>query len=159
RWVQQGPEGPAWHAVLETKDAGIVGHSCLIPLRAEIDGRRIVAAKSEYSFLLDEYRTVKIRGVDNSGPLRNLVVIDRLFRHCRAEGWGPLLISTDPAVHRLYQRLGCFPVKFPVRENLFVLKPRDAARETPNLSSSRRTMLRVGGAIQRTLAAPVRIGG
>ncbi len=34
-WVQKTPLGPAWHALLETDEKRIVGHTSLIPLAAE----------------------------------------------------------------------------------------------------------------------------
>jgi hypothetical protein len=61
-WIQNSPAGPAWHALVETDDGEIVGHTCLIPFHGRCDGKRIVAAKSEYGFIREEYRSARIRG-------------------------------------------------------------------------------------------------
>lgn len=148
-WIQCSPEGPAWHAILETDDGEIVGHTSLIPLRASYRGRRIVPAKSEYSFICEEYRAAKIRGFEDSGRLRNLIYIDRLFRHCAAQGWGPLLISTASGVHRLFPSVGCYPTSFPVRECLLILRPWNAARKTPNLAPWQRASIWSAGILQQ----------
>ena len=47
-WVQRGPEGPAWHAILETDEGRIVGHTSVFLLRAAY-GSEFLPAKSESS--------------------------------------------------------------------------------------------------------------
>jgi hypothetical protein len=147
-WIQDGPAGAACHAMLETGEGKIVAHTSLIPMRASLRGELTVAAKSEYSFILEECRSTKIRGMEQLTRLKNLTLIEELFRHCRALGWEPLFISTNPAVHRLYRSVGCYPVEFPVWECLLVLRPWSAARETPNLSKRQRYALLLAGNLQ-----------
>ena len=147
-WVQDGPAGPAWHAVLETEAKEIVGHTCLIPFRGSCDGRQIVPALSEYTFIREQFRSSRIRGIEKMARPRNLILIDRLFRHCAAQGWGPFLISTFPSLHRLGPSVGCYPTDFPLRECLLILRPWRAARETPNLSSWQRAMFCIIGLFQ-----------
>lgn len=154
RWVQDSPEGPAWHAILETGDGAIVGHTSLIPLRATYEGRTFIAAKSEYSFIVEEYRAAKIRGFEKTGRLKNLIYIDELFRHCRSEGWSPLLISTPSVFHRVFRSIACYPVSFPVWECLLVLRPLEAALRTPNLRGWQRAFLCCAGLAQTTLWTP-----
>jgi hypothetical protein len=154
RWIQDGPEGPAWHAILETKDGDTVGHTSLIPLRAGYKGRSLVAAKSEYSFILEEFRASKIRGFEQTGRLKNLIYVDELFRRCRSEGWSPLLISTPRGFHRVFRSIGCYPVNFPLWECLLVLRPSKAAWSTPNLRRWQRTSLWGAGLIQSALWGP-----
>ena len=149
-WVQEGPEGPAWHAILEARDGDIVGHTSLIPLRATERGCTLVAAKSEYSFIREEYRASKIQGFEETGRLKNLIYIDELFRRCRSEGWSPLLISTSSAFHRVFRSIGCYPVNFPLLECLLVLRPHDAALSTPNLRRWQRASL-LGAGLAQTL--------
>jgi hypothetical protein len=149
-WVQDSPEGPAWHVVLETSSEGIVGHTCLIPFRARCNGRSLVPAKSEYSFIREEFRASKIQGFESSGQLKNLLYIDQLFRHCRSEGWGPLFISTSRTFHRAFRSIACYPVDIPVRECLLVLRPWRAALQTPNLRTWQRAALGLAGLPQRT---------
>jgi hypothetical protein len=150
RWVQESPEGPAWHAILETNDGEIVGHTSLFPFRATHGGRTLVAAKSEYSFIREEFRSSKIRGFEQSGRLKNLIYIDELFRRCRAEGWSPLLISTSSSFHRVFRSIGCYPVHFPVWECLLVLRPYEAGWKTPNLRRWQRVALCGAGIVQST---------
>lgn len=154
RWIQDGPEGPAWHAILEANDGEIVGHTSLIPLRATHDGRSLVAAKSEYSFIREEFRASKIRGFEHTGRLKNLIYIDELFRRCRSEGWGPLLISTSSAFHRVFRSIACYPVNFSLWECLLVLRPREASWRTPNLRRWQRVSLWGAGMVQRAVWTP-----
>jgi hypothetical protein len=154
RWIQDGPEGPAWHAMLEARDGGIVGHTSLVPLRGTHDGRLLVAAKSEYSFIREEFRASKIRGFEQTGRLKNLIYIDELFRRCRSEGWGPLLISTSRSFHRVFRSIACYPVNFPLWECLLVLRPREAGWKTPNLRPWQRVSLWGTGQLQRALWTP-----
>lgn len=147
-WVQHGPEGPAWHGILESDSHGIVGHQCFIPLRASYQGRRVVAAKSEYTFLHEDFRTTKIRDFEGVGRPTHIIAAHQLALRCQSEGWGPLLISTIPALRRrgFY---GFVAADFPLWECLLVLRPLPAARETPNLTQWQRGGLFVGGTVQK----------
>lgn len=151
RWVQDGPAGPARHALLETEDSQIVGHTSLIPLRATFQGTDVTAAKSEYSFVLPEFRSAKILGFEKTARPRFLILVDQLFRHCAALGWGPFLISTTPALHKLGPRVECYPVEFPLYECLLVLRGLPAARSTPNLNSWQRAGVAAAGVFQAAL--------
>lgn len=154
RWIQDSPEGPAWHAVLETDEGEMAGHTSLIPIRATHDGRSLVAAKSEYSFIREEFRASKIRGFEQTGRLKNLIYIDELFKFCRSKGWSPLLISTSTSFHRVFRSIACYPVNFPLWECLLVLRPGEAARNTPNLRRWQRASLMGTGLIQSAFWAP-----
>lgn len=147
-WVQSSPEAPAWHAILETDEGEIVGHTSVIPLRGQCNGRRLVAGLSEYTFIHEEFRAAKIRGHEKMARPKNTILIDRLFRHCAAEGWGPFLISTFPGLHRLGPTVGCYPADFPLTECLLILRPWNAARETPNLRSWQRILFWLVGVFQ-----------
>lgn len=153
RWVQDSPEGPAWHAILESDSCGIVGHQCFIPLRATYQARRIVAAKSEYTFLHEDFRTAKIRGFAGIGLPTHTIAAGQLALRCQAEGWGPLLISTIPSLRRrgFY---GFISTNFPSWECLLVLRPLVAARETPNLPRWQRACLFAGGTVQKAVWLP-----
>jgi hypothetical protein len=148
-WVQDSPEGPAWHAILETDEGEIVGHTSLIPLRGTYHRRRLIAAKSEYSFIREEFRASQIQGFERSGQLKNLLYIDQLFQCCRSEGWGPLFISTSNAFHRVFRSIACYPVEITVWECLLVLRPLHAGRKTPNLMNWQRASLGLAGVFQR----------
>lgn len=149
-WVQDGPEGPAWHAILEKDECEIVGHSALIPLRSRSNGKQIIAGKSEYSFILDECRSAKIRGFENLGKPRNAIMVQQLFQRCQAEGLGPLLISTSSVRQRSLAMVGCSAASFPVSECLLILRPWNAARRTPNLQQWQRASLWLAGMFQKT---------
>jgi len=155
RWVQAGSEGPAWHAILEAKNGEIVGHTSLIPIRATHNERFLIAAKSEYSFIREEFRASKIRGFEHTGRLKNLIYIDELFRQCRSEGWGPLLISTPSMFHRVFRTIACYPVDFPLWECLLILRPLNAARKTVNLRGWQRVSLWGAGLAQTAFWSPV----
>jgi len=152
RWVQDGPAGPAWHALLETGEGRIVGHTSLIPLRTAYSSGKLIPAKSEYSFVHEEFRSAKIRGHE-TGRIKFLILVDQLFRHCQTLGWGPFYVSTREANHPLSRRVGCRPAEFSLWECLLVLKPLGAARETPNVKFSHRAALFVAGISQRSLWA------
>jgi hypothetical protein len=150
RWVQNSPEGPAWHAILESNSHGIVGHQCFIPLRGKWRGRRIVAAKSEYTFLREDFQATRIRGLEGIKRPTHIVAAHQLVQRCQTEGWGPFLISTTPSLRRrgFY---GFISTDFPLWECLLVLRPIVAARETPSLVRWKRVCLLLGGAVQKTV--------
>jgi len=148
RWVQEGPDGPAWHVLLENDASEIVGHSSVFPLRCRLEGKQILAGKSEYSFILEEYRSAKIRGFENLPKLRNAIMVQQLFQRCQAEGIGPLLISTSSARQRTLGLVGCGAVTFRVTECLLVLRPWRAIKRTPNLRRWQRASLGIAGALQ-----------
>ena len=150
-WVQDGPEGPAWHVLLEDDASKIVGHSSVIPLRCRFGERQILAGKSEYSFILEEYRSAKIRGFENLGKPRNAIMVHQLFLRCQADGFGPLIVSTSSARQRTLGLVGCSAVSFPVSECLLVLRPWKAANTTPNLQRWQRASLGLAGVLQRSV--------
>lgn len=147
-WVQDGPDGPAWHVLLENEASEIVGHSSVIPLRCSFEGKQTLAGKSEYSFILEEYRSAKIRGLENLAKPRNAIMVHQLFHRCQAEGLGPLMISTSSTRQRSLGWVGCAAVTFPVWECLLILRPWRAAKNTPNLNRWQRASLGIAGVFQ-----------
>jgi len=147
-WVQDSPEGPAWHAILESHSRGIVGHQCFIPLRANCQGKPIVAAKSEYTFLHEDFQTTKISGFEEVGRPTHMVAANQLVQRCQTEGWGPFLISTIPSLRRrgFY---GFIATDFHLWECLLALRPIAASWHTPNLSAWQRGCLLLVGAVQK----------
>jgi hypothetical protein len=139
-WVQNSPAGPAWHAVVETPESRIVGHTSLIPLVTSYAAPRLIPAKSEFSFMHEDYRSAKINGFEK-GRIKFLVIVDELFKHCLADGWGPYFVSTAEANHALSRRVGCKTAEFPLWECILVRRAFGAARETPNLSAKQRAGL------------------
>lgn len=147
-WVQRSPAGPAWHAILETDEQRIVGHTSLIPLRTAYGPPGLIPAKSEYSFVNEEYRSAKIRGYEK-GRIKFLILVDELFKHCQTQGWGPYFVSTREANYALSRRVGCKGAEFPLWECILVRRPWNAAVETPNLSKSQRAGLLAAGVAQQ----------
>jgi hypothetical protein len=148
-WVQKSPAGPAWHALLETDEGRIVGHTSLFPFRAMHGGRRIIPAKSEYSILHEDFRKIKIRGFENVSRPAFVLILDRLFRHCIDLGWGPIFASTNEKNQAFTRRIGLKPLNFPLQECLLTLRPAKAARETPNIDPRQRAVLFAVGVGQR----------
>jgi hypothetical protein len=147
-WVQSGPEGPAWHALLETEDGQIAGHICLIPFRAKWHGQRKIIAKAEYFFVEQQYRSGAVKGFEGSFKPPAILLLDQLYRHCQAQGWGPLLVSAAPAIQPLHLLVGCRAVDIPLVECLFILRPWTAAIKTPNLTARQRAAIFVAGCAQ-----------
>lgn len=150
-WVERGPEGPAWHAILETDEGRIVGHTSVFPLRTAYGGPEVIPAKSEYSFLHEDFRSLKVRGFENVARPAFIILIDQLFQHCHAQGWGPIFASTNERNQIFTRKVGLRPIEFPLWECLFVLKPLSAARHTPNLNSRQRAALFAAGLSHRAL--------
>jgi len=149
RWVNEGPAGPAWHAILQTDEGRIVGHTSLIPLLTPYGSATFVPAKSEYSFVHEDFRSTPIRGFESVKRAKFLILVDKLFQHGISEGWGPYFVSTATANYPLSRRVGCKPVELPLWECLFVLRPVQAARHTANLSPKQRAALFAVGTSQR----------
>jgi hypothetical protein len=130
----------------------------LFPFRTEYGGPQLIPAKSEYSFLHEDFRKEKIRGFENASRAAFIVLLDQLFQHCQRERWGPIFASTNEKNQAFTRRVGLQPAEFQVWECLFVLRPVNAARHTPNLSRQQRALLLGGGISQRALWTLARIG-
>lgn len=153
RWVKDSPAGPAWHAILETEEGRIVGHTSLIPLKTAYGGPNFVPAKSEYSFVHEDFRSTPIEGFENVKRAKFLILVDQLFQHGVAQGWGPYFVSTATANYPLSRRVGCRAVELPLWECLFVLRPGNAARHTANLSAKQRAALYAAGMSQWAMSS------
>jgi hypothetical protein len=148
RWAANGPEGPAWHGLLEPEDGKIGGHICLIPFRTNRRGQKRIIAKAEYFFVEEQYRSMRVKGFEGSFKPPAILQLDQLYRHCLAEGWGPLLISASSAIQPLHLLVGCRSVDFPLVECLFILRPWNAAVKTPNLTVRQRIGVFLAGCAQ-----------
>lgn len=147
-WVQENPSGYAWHGILETEDGQVVGHTSAFPLRTAHGGGMLVPAKSEYSFMHEEFRKEKVAGFESAGRPPFVILLDRLLTQCREQGWGPIFVSTNETNQLIGRRVGLRPVEFPLTECLLVLRPKQAMRHTPNISTKQRIALFMGGALQ-----------
>lgn len=157
-WVGDNPAGPAWHAILETEQSRIVGHTSVFPLRTAFGAGTVTPAKSEYSFLHEDFRKEKISGHENIGKPAFILLLDQLFRHCLSQGWGPIFASTNEKNQVFTRKVGLRPLEFPLRECLLVLKPTQASQLTPNLTDRQRRLLFWAGVPQSALwrvAAPL----
>lgn len=149
RWVRDSPDGPAWHALLVTDESEIAGHFCLIPLHANYEGQKIRSARTEYFFVHEKFRKEKVRGFEDSFMPCGLLLLDRLYRSCRDQGWGPFIVSAGDEIRRFHEAVGCRPTDFQLSECLLTFRPWGAARRTPNLSRSQRSALFCSGLAQR----------
>jgi len=140
RWVQDSPDGPAFHALLNSGQR-IVGHFSLIPLRASLNGEQIPAARTEYFFVHEEFRREKVRGFEGSFFPPAILLLDQLYRHCRSSGWGPFLVSAGEEILPFHELVGCRPMEIALHECLFVLRSWQAARRTPNIGQAQRAGL------------------
>jgi hypothetical protein len=150
-WVCDSPEGPAWHAILQTDEARIVGHFSLIPLRAQHAGNKLIAAKTEYFFVHEDFRREKVRGFENSILSCAILVLSQLYQDCHASGWGPFLAAVNDQIEPFHRAVGCRPVVFKLSECLLILRPWKAARRTPNLTKKQRMAMLFVGIGQRLL--------
>jgi hypothetical protein len=144
-WTTKSPDGPSWHAILETEEGRIVGHTSVFPLRIKNRGAKLIPAKSEYSFLHEDFRKEKIQGYEIAGRPAFIILLDRLFQHCQEQGWGPIFASTNEKNQVFTRKVGLRPIEFPLWECLLVLRPGNAARHTPNLTKWQRAALYSAG--------------
>jgi hypothetical protein len=151
RWVQDSPGGAAWHALLQTQEGRVVGHTSLLPVTARYREARLPAAMSEYSFLHEDFRKLKIVGYENVSRPPFITLLDQLFQHCQKEGWGPIFASTNEKNQVFTRKVGLRPAEFPLTECLLILKPSGAARHTPNISNGQRSALFAVGLAQKSL--------
>lgn len=148
RWVHNAPAGPAWHALLAADDGRVVGHTSVLPILAKFRDNSMLTGMSEYSFVHEDFRKLKIRGYEGSGRPAFITLLNELFQHCIKEGWGPIFASTNEMNQVFTRRVGLRPAEFPLTECLLVLRPQAAARYTPNLSNKQRAILCLAGAAQ-----------
>lgn len=156
RWMNDSPAGPAWHAILETDEGRIVGHTSVFPFRTTFGYGEIIPAKSEFSVLHEDFRKEKVRGYETAGKSAFVLLLDQLFRHCQEKGWGPIFASTNEKNQVFTRKVGLRPLEFPLWECLLVMRPRDAARLTPNVSDLQRAGIFSAGVVQKVVwtAAP-----
>jgi hypothetical protein len=157
-WVDKNPAGKAWHAILETEESRIVGHTSVFPLRTSFEGGAMIPAKSEYSFMHEDFRKEKVHDHAQGGKSAFILLLDGLFKHCNTEGWGPIFASTNEKNQVFTRKVGLRPLEFPLWECLVVLRPAAASRSTPNLTRRQRLgMFSVGMAQTAiwSLAAPL----
>lgn len=151
RWVQDSPDGPAWHAILETDERRIVGHTSVLPVRAGFQNRHLVSGMSEYSFVHEDFRKIKIRSLEGVSRPTFIILLDHLFRHCIQQGCEPIFASTNEKNQIFTRKVGLRPAEFPLRECLLTLRPLAAARHTPNLNAKQRAALLSIGMAQSAL--------
>jgi hypothetical protein len=150
-WVERSPAGPAWHALLETDEGRVVGHTSLFPFPTQYDARPLIPAKSEYSFMLEDFRKEKIAGYEKAARATFVVMLDELFQRGQKENWGPIFASTNDKNQAFTRRIGLQPAEYAVWECLYVMRPINASRHTPNLSEKQRLALIAAGTSHRAL--------
>jgi hypothetical protein len=156
RWVKGSPDGPAWHAILETDEGRIVGHTSVLPVRAGFQDKYLVSGMSEYSFVHEDFRKIKIKGMEGVNRPTFIILLDHLFQHCIQQGCEPIFASTNEKNQIFTRKVGLRPAEFPLRECLLTLRPLAAAKHTPNLNGKQRTALLALGVAQSALWAALR---
>jgi hypothetical protein len=151
RWVQDSPGGTAWHAILETDEERIVGHTSVLPIRAGFHDRWLMSGMSEYSFVHEDFRKVKIKGMEEVSRPTFIILLDHLFQHCIKQGCEPIFASTNEKNQIFTRKVGLRPAEFPLRECLLAYRPIAAARYTPNLEPKKRAALLAVGIAQKAL--------
>jgi len=147
-WVNKSPAGKAWHAILETEEGKIVGHTSVFPFRTAFESGAITPAKSEFSMLHEDFRKEKVLGYEREGKPAFILLLDRLFRHCQEHGWSPIFASTNEKNQVFTRKVGLRPLEFPLWECLLILRPASASRLTPNINDWQRAGLFSAGLIQ-----------
>lgn len=150
-WLKNSPAGAAWHAILETDDGRIVGHTSVFPLRTSFRFGEITPAKSEFSVVHEDFRKEKVRGYESAGKSAFILLLDQLFRHCQNQGWGPIFASTNQKNQVFTRKVGLRPLEFPLQECLLILRPKNAARHTPNVSDWQRVGIFSVGLVHRII--------
>ena len=156
RWVQDSPERPAWHGILETDEGRVVGHTSVLPVRAGFQDRWLVSGMSEYSFVHEDFRKIKIKGMEGVSRPTFIILLDHLFQHCIKQGYEPIFASTNEKNQIFTRKVGLRPAEFPLRECLLALRPLAVARHTPNLHSKQRAALLAVGIAQKALWTALR---
>ena len=149
-WVADNPVGKAWHALLETESGRIVGHTSVFPLRASFADTGVVPAKSEYSFLHEDFRKEKVEGFEKGGKSAFIVILDELFKHCIRQGWGPIFASTNERNQVFTRKVGLRPLEFGLWECMFLLKPSQTLRAVSNVTSKQRIGMFCASVAQKT---------
>lgn len=144
-WVERSPAGTAWHGTLTTDQGRLVGHTSIFPFTTLYGVKRLTPAKSEYSFVHEDFRTMRVRSFENSALPPFMILLGELLRVAAKEEWAPVFLSTCERNHAFTERLGLLATPFRVRECLFVMRPLYASRHTPNVSSSQRAGLFCAG--------------
>lgn len=157
RWVQASPDGQAWHAILETGEGRIVGHTSVLPVRAGFQDRYLISGMSEYSFLHEDFRKIKINGMEGVSRPTFIILLDALFQHCIQQGCELIFASTNEKNQIFTRKVGLRPAEFPLRECLLALRPVAAAKHTPNLDVRRRAALLAIGVAQNALWTVLRL--
>ncbi len=152
-WVQRSPAGAAWHATLTTDEGRLVGHGSLFPFTTRYGRERLTPAKSEYSFVHEDFRKSQIRGYEGSAWPPFLILLAELLKVGERAGWAPIFASTGKKNQPFSRRLGLLPTEFKVRECLFLMRPIQAWKFTPNLTPVQRAALLCAGASHKMLWA------
>jgi hypothetical protein len=158
RWCKDSPAGPALHALLRTDEGKVVGHACVFPFPIEVAGRRVTGGKGEYLFIHEDFRREPVRGMEACRLRASVLMLRQLFGHAIEKlRWDPILVSSIPSADRALQRIGCWPVMFPLFECLLIQRPWNACRFTPNLSLAKRLALLFLGLLQTCIWVIVRL--
>lgn len=134
RWAEQGPEGPALHAILHTPNRLIMGHCCLVPFRMRRHGRDSTIAVPQYFFVSAKSQSDRVRGFEGSNQSIETTLLAQLYSHATKLGWGPIFVYPNPGERLFHRAAGCRTIDFHARECVFTLAPAHVWRCLPTLS-------------------------
>jgi hypothetical protein len=149
RWAEESPDGPALHALLETRDGRLVGHCCLVPFRMQMSGRDVTVGVPRYFFVTSDYESERVRGYEVSNQSVETTILAQLYGHAASEGWGPIFVHPGHGERLFHRAAGCRTVELPVRECMFALDPAEAWRHSRTLPLNEKIGLLVATAIQQ----------
>jgi hypothetical protein len=152
RLTEEGPVGPAVHALLKAPDDRVVGHFCLYAYPLSWNGKERIGATGEFLFVHEESRHEEIRGLPCANAPPVLTLIRTLCRYANDElTWDPVLLAARPEVAALHRLAGASPMPLEAKECLLVLRPWRAYRLMRNVSRRQRAAMLVLGLIQAPL--------
>lgn len=155
RWTEQGPAGPAIHALLEGNDGRIVAHCCLLPLPLQGPEGSLTVAKEHYFFVSENYRSQLVADFESCTKPAVALLLEQLHERAAQLGWDPVLACVPPQLEPIHDILGCRAVDFRVRDCFFLLHVRRAWEVMHHLPLRTRLSLSAAGLASEAYAAYV----
>jgi hypothetical protein len=152
RWAEESPDGPALHALLETRDGRLAGHCCLVPFRMAMSRGDVKVGVPRYFFVSADYELERVRGYEVSNQSIETTLLAQLYGHAAREGCGPIFVHPAHDERLFHRAAGCRTVAFPVRECIFVLDPAQAWRYSRSLALNEKMGFLVATAMQQGFA-------
>ena len=105
-----GPQGPAYHALLEVGEQ-VVGHYAIIPLLATVDGRHVRGGKGEAFVIHDDHRTGTVEMASGRSIQAGVALPLLLYEFTLNDGLQVVHMLADRDVGMIHRLAGCRPVQ------------------------------------------------